>query len=367
MEGSADGQGVMITDCLLLKALARPDGLATLGLGDWDVLLPMARKARVHGRLAVILEDRGELEGLPDPVQAHLESARVLARKHWQAASWEIDRIGHALAHLDIPMVLLKGAAYLAAQLPAARGRIYSDTDILVPKDRLGAVEQALLIHGWAPIKLNPYDQRYYRRWMHELPPLRHRRRQTTVDVHHNILPETARVHPSPERLIESSRVIPGSGHWRVLSPEDMILHSATHLFFEGEYEAGIRDLTDLHDLLQFFGDRPGFWVSLVNRATQIQLGRPLFYALRYASYLLDTPIPEACLQAVDPHGPGPMRRRLMDELFVRAMVPEGRGCRQRGRSVAQEMLYIRGHYLRMPLHLLVPHLLHKAIRREQE
>ena len=37
------------------------------------------------------------------------------------------------------------------------------------------------------------YDQRYYREWMHELPPLLHVRRQTALDVHHAIAPETAR------------------------------------------------------------------------------------------------------------------------------------------------------------------------------
>ena len=39
-----------------------------------------------------------------------------------------------------------------------------------------------------------------------------------------------------------------------VLAPEDMVLHSATHLFNEGEFDRGLRDLNDLDLLLREFG-----------------------------------------------------------------------------------------------------------------
>ena len=101
-----------------------------------------------------------------------------------------------ALAPLGCPVILLKGTAFVAAGLEAGQGRAIGDLDILVPRDRLDDVEAALLAAGWEWVKPDPYDDAYYRRWMHELPPLIHRERDRMIDVHHTILPLTARITP---------------------------------------------------------------------------------------------------------------------------------------------------------------------------
>ena len=54
------------------------------------------------------------------------------------------------------------------------------------------------MAHGWLRMKIDPYDDRYYRVWMHEIPPLRHRERKTEIDLHHTILPRTSRLKPDP-------------------------------------------------------------------------------------------------------------------------------------------------------------------------
>jgi hypothetical protein len=77
---------------------------------------------------------------------------------------------------------------------------------VLVPHGGLPSVEAALMLRGWATGKTTAYDQRYYRRWMHELPPLRHIGRQTWLDVHHAILPITARLKPDSAKLLAASR-----------------------------------------------------------------------------------------------------------------------------------------------------------------
>jgi hypothetical protein len=350
-----------------LNALDDPGSLPDLSLREWDALLPMVRRSRLQGRLAVAAEENGILDQLPPSVGWHLRSYRILADKHERAMRWELSRIDEALHGLGGPIVLLKGAAYVAADLPPARGRLYSDLDILVPKQALRSVEHALLLRGWIPMKLHPYDQRYYRRWMHELPPLQHRRRQTVLDVHHTILPETARARPNPSRLIEASRAVSPSGLFRVFSPADMVLHSATHLFYEGEFDSGLRDLYDLRDLATLFGRQSDFWGQLVPRAVEMQLTRPLFYALRYLRMLLGVSIPEPCRSELESLGPRPPQRQLMDSLFIRGLLPGRAGTIGSSGRWARELLYIRGHYLRMPLRLLLPHLLHKTFRGKPE
>ena len=89
-------------------------------------------------------------------------------------------------------------------------GRMCSDVDILVPRERLDLFERALLANGWVHVTLEPYDQLYYRRWTHELPPLVHRDRLTAVDVHHGILPVTSRLKPDLTRLLAQARALPG-------------------------------------------------------------------------------------------------------------------------------------------------------------
>jgi hypothetical protein len=159
---------------------------------------------------------------------------------------WEVKCIQRALADVGVPVILLKGAAYVMAGLPPAPGRFFSDIDILVPKATLPAVEAALMLHGWATTHHNAYDQRYYRTWMHELPPMRHATRLSVIDVHHAILPETARLRPDPEKLRDAARPLDPNESVMVLAPTDMVLHSALHLFHDGEFDSGLRDLVDL-------------------------------------------------------------------------------------------------------------------------
>ena len=199
---------------------------------------------------------------------------------------------------------------------------------------------------------------------MHELPPLQHVKRQTVLDVHHTILPETARLHPDPKKLLAAALPLNGHDGVRILAPADMVLHSATHLFHDGEFENGLRDLVDLDDLLRYFGEHTAFWLELLERARELDLTRPLYYALRYTHRILGTPVPEEIQQKAGLSRPRGLAPRLMDAAFTRALAPDHPSCETTLTRPARFFLYVRSHYLRMPLHLLVPHLLRKLIKR---
>jgi hypothetical protein len=210
--------------------------------------------------------------------------------------------------------------------------------------------------------KQDAYDQRYYREWMHELPPMENVRRNTIIDVHHAILPPTARAHPSSALLRDAAVDIAGSGRAQTLSAPDMVIHSATHLFFDGEFDHGLRDMVDLDRLLRDFGNDPAFWAALPARAGQLELARPLFYALRYARWLFDTPVPEAVISAVDGLArPGRAALTVMDLMFKRTLLPPHGSCSDRLTVPARKFLYVRGNWLRMPPLMLARHLFHKA------
>lgn len=346
---------------IVLQAFREPERLTTFGLADWDLLLRQANSGNLLASICAIVDDRGMHDRIPPQAREHLDWSRTLAQRHRQAVHWEVTQIEKALTKIDAPVVYLKGAAYVKAGLPPSQGRLFSDIDIMVPKALLGEVEAALMMHGWAATHHDAYDQRYYRTWMHELPPMKHIKRQSVIDVHHAILPETAAVRPDPVKLLAAAQPVNGDSRVRVLAPVDMVLHSTVHLFYDGEWNHGLRDLVDIHRLIMHFGTAPTFWDDLVRRAQELQLTRPLFYSMRYAALLLHTPIPDAAMAAIQIGRPNGLLLALMDSLFKRALLPIHESCSDWLTGTARAMLYIRGNWLRMPPLLLARHLFHKA------
>jgi len=71
---------------------------------------------------------------------------------------------------------------------------------------------------------------------------------------------------------------------FRVLAPVDMVLHSAAHAFQDGDLSRGFRDLVDIDDLLHHCSRNDNFWNKLLAHCEELNLQRPVYYALRYTS-----------------------------------------------------------------------------------
>lgn len=352
-----------MTPSRLIRLCLAPELAMALSLTEWSLLIRQARAANLLAYLADTLARAGLLEQLPEPPKRHLQSALKLVQRQRQSVLWEIERLEEALSPLEQPFVLLKGAAYIAADLPVATGRLLSDIDILVAEQELNHAEQLLAMNGWHGARHHPYDDRYYRTWMHELPPLLHLKRQSLLDVHHRILPRTCRNSPDPATLMADSRPLAGFDQAHLPSNCDLVLHSAIHLFHESELHHGLRDLFDLRQLFSLFGSQPLFWQQLVDRAAEWQQQPALFYACRYVEMLLDGSVPETVHQSLADSAPARPILKLMDYCYRRVLQPQHPSCAPAGASIAQTSLYLRGHYLRMPLYLLIPHLLRKSLR----
>lgn len=345
----------------LLSPVWQATGDVAFSARDWEVVLGQARQSGLLGRLGMFFSDRGWMDAVPPGPRRHLESGLTLAFRQQHEVQWEVHRLSKALARAETPIVLLKGAAYLMAQLPCARGRLFADVDVLVLREQLPAAEAALFGAGWISDERDAYNQRYYRQWMHEIPPLRHVLRGTVIDMHHTISPPTSRFKVDARRLLERLVPLKSIEGVFVLSPVDMVLHSAVHLFQEGEFDHGLRDLLDLNDLLMHFETSPNFWEDLLARSDELGLQVPLFHALHHIQRLLGT-TPPAHLQArVQMMGPNPMARAVMSWCLELALRPIHPSCDTPLTGLARWILYVRSHMLRMPLSLVIPHLLRKA------
>jgi len=125
-----------------------------------------------------------------------------------------------------------------------------------------------------------------------------------------------------------------------------------------------LRDLFDLDAMLRHFGADPAFWPQLIERAATLGLRRPAFYALRYTGALLGTPIAHETIATVSKWGPHVFVLSLMDWCYRRALQPPHASCGDRQTRIARWLLYVRSHWLRMPLHLLIHHIGRKLWQR---
>jgi hypothetical protein len=348
---------------LLVDALHDPASTRALDAEGWTALIAMARAEQLIGTLA----HRLKLESVPPKVAEILADARTNADYQRRSALWEADCARRALAGYDGKVVLLKGTAYVAAGLEAGEGRHIGDLDIMVEHEDLPQVETLLIEKGgWEWVKEDAYDDAYYRDHMHELPPLIHKDRDRMIDVHHTILPLTARRRPDAAgmlvdaeatkavraELVEareggSSRPSTGSGRTEnlfILSPADMLCHSAAHLFADGDLAGGLRNLWDIHCLLTEF-DHPDFWPQLAERSEHHQLTQPVERAARLAHQLYGTDIPQQW-----------NRWHSQDKWYIRRLTARDHWGRPT-RKLSRLAFYVRSHWLRMPPLMLARHL----------
>lgn len=352
----------MSNDITLLQLLrSRHTGIELPGdEASLELLLRQARYANLLSQCARWLSDGAQLDQLPERPRQQMDNALLTATAHQRSARWEVACIYRVLRPAGIDFCLLKGAAYTWTDHSAGHGRLFGDTDILLRQRQLAEGERVLATSGWVPTKIDPYTQAYYRRWMHELPPLHHRTRHTDLDVHHTVVPPIARTGFDVGAFWDAAEEQANWPGMYVLCPQDMILHSAAHLFQEGEFPQGLRDLVDLDALLRAFGDGGGNWSALIERARGLDLSRHLYYAMSFSVALLGTPVPRDAIENAA-GGLSSPRRALMRWLYITALLPDHRSCRPRGSALARQLLYLRSHWIKMPLRYLLPHLLRKA------
>lgn len=332
-----------------LSALKTVAGLAPMPrkVLDQIELIKFADANHVLGQMAHAYE---ESEGAA--LQDILRNGKMRAGHDHTMLKFEMDRIERAFLDTPVPIVVLKGGAYVSGKSRAGLGRRVSDLDILVRPEDLERVEEQLLKFGWSPDEEtdNEYDQEYYREYMHELPPLRHKSRGTVIDVHHALLPKTARHSVQTDRLF-SDAVSVGKGNLLIFQPTDMFIHSAVHAYADGAIDTPARTMLEQYFLFSELSPKDKEF--LIERAQEVEASMPVGIALWLVGRLFDIePAQQASKKLISPFRYFLLKRAILNKLAAGKLSVFGK-----------VYLYIRSHYLRMPLYLLLPHLLRKAIR----
>lgn len=304
-------------------------------------------------------------EDVDERIRVHLKSVGVLIAHRRRQLRRELTELGRATATLSGPILLLKGSAYEALDLPLASGRLPADIDLLVEHPRLPEIEHALREAGWIPAELNDYDERYYREWSHELPPFKHPARGIECDLHHSITPAMRGQGVDTKTLIDQSIEVEWDGHcrFRVLQPVDQLIHCALHTFKDSDLTLRLRESMDFDLLYRHYAAADAELPrKLAERALELGQSRPLWWAVHFARRWLGSPIPDVVLATLPAPSPGTIR--VMEWLCDRAMLPGPRLERTGLDRLAALVLLSRYQYQRLPLSKLVPHVLEKSRRR---
>ncbi|WP_440903445.1 nucleotidyltransferase family protein [Catenovulum sp. SX2] len=343
---------------LFITLYNNPETAIELTEEQWQVFIWAARSQQLLARYEYIFNQNGLLAKLPKFAQNHLKNAQLLAQKQYLQVYYEAEQLTQAYGFSSNYKVFLKGAAYTLAGLEAGKGRIYSDIDLLIDKKSLAAAEQYLCISGWMSEEITQYDADYYRKWTHEIPPLQHSTRGTVLDLHHNLIPPVSGRAPKIEHFF--AEIVPTASGYSVLSPAAMTLHSIVHLFFNDDIKHGYRDLLDL-DLLIKEHHCDSFWTKLIDLAELTGFTHELKLCVRYLTKILHTPIPAEIKQRLLIKDS--IKQKLLDFIFFRALKVHHPFVENDLYATAESLATIRGHWLKMPIHILIYHLSSKFIR----
>ena len=327
----------------------------------WRDVIRVAKSADVVHRLSQLVLSSDYKNEIPLRVRNIFESYNRHTQLFHNQVKYECAQLIKDIQGVKLKKLLfLKGAAYVIAGSRAATGRVFSDLDVLVDRASLSNVEKRLNLVGWIPMKRDDYDQNYYRKWAHEIPPLMHNNRKTVLNVHHNIIPPVSGRAPDMSKLMASQTVV--DGRFRVLSPAAMFLHSAVHLFFKEEFVFGFRDLSDIYLLAKEQENSAGFWSELEILSNEFDFDREVYLALRYLNLIMDWEQAKKFEKAFEGGKPSAISTKIHDWIFLRILRPRHKGIRLQGTGFAYFLGFIRGHLKKMSIGILIYHIFGKSI-----
>ncbi len=338
----------------IVQLFKNPATGAALDKKQWESIVFILRQTQLLATLYQLALSNDDIQLYPPYARKHLYAASVYAQRQAQQVRFECLEISTTLKAKNIVPVFLKGAGYTLSGSQNGKGRIYSDIDVLVPRQALATAQQLLHKQGWFAKKLNDYDERYYREWAHEIPPMSNVYRGTIIDVHHNIIPPISGRAPDSELFF--NEIVYNHQGLAYLSPAAATLHSCIHLFTNEDFTNGFRDLVDLYLLIQQYSQNE-YWEKLLKLAEQTGFTLELFYCLDALKQIFGLSVSNPAIDKIYKQHKNMATGFLSHRLFALALCPHHPLVFTYKNSLASFLVYIRGHWIKMPVHILIAHL----------
>ncbi len=325
-----------------------------LSLPEWDTLLLLASHFELGSQLATTIQ-RSDNSGLaPVEVRPTLDHALQAVAFNHKLHKFELRFLNRIAEASNTEPILLKGAAYLACNHHWADGRKTNDVDLLLAANSLDRFEGVLQKEGYQPDdQLSASDRRYYRRWLHELPPYKHSYRKLEVDVHFRLLPVSDPKSFPVEDWIARSISVDGLNPFRVLNPVDQVLHAIINLGHTGEFRRATRDTWDISCLtnparqghFKAKSDKKAVdfnWQELHQRTEQLRLQKTVSNILLLGEELVGLSIPDNFIEDITGKPKARLKMSFLYRTLRTASLPDGPTLRSRKRYHA---LWAMEHY----------------------
>jgi HprK-related kinase A len=254
--------------------------------------------------------------------------------------SYEMEQLGELLSGLRVPLVLLKGCAYLLSGQRWPLGRRTSDVDLLFDESHVDAAGEILRQTAFEQKEaFSEKDRRYFRRWLHELPPVKHPHRMVEIDLHFRLLPAGDPCTFAVDDLIRRAVPIAGTAfHW--LDPIDRVIHGAINLGHTGEFRRAFRDLWDLRQMIEdALGAGEFDWQQLSRRSQDLRIERTVARVLLLAGECVGLQLPEGWCEETAGRTAKKMRRSPLYRTMRVGAMPDGIAYRSRRRRAANWLL----------------------------
>ncbi|MEP1445718.1 MAG: nucleotidyltransferase family protein [Paraglaciecola sp.] len=347
------------TNQQLANFLTKPESAIDLPLELWAKLILIFRESKLLASFYHVSKAKKCYELYPKYARKHLYAAFIHAQRQNAQVLFESENVRVLLAKIDVEPIFLKGANYILRESENSRGRIVSDIDVLVKKEDLDKVEWTLKSALWQSEKLSDYDEKYYRKWAHEIPPLFHLLRETVLDVHHNFyLPVSGR---SPNVALLVSNVETSKSGCLVLGNAESVLHSIIHLFMNEDFTNAFRDLFDIHLLIKQY-ESYDFWKNLEVLAEKTKFQKELYYCLILLMKIFGSQEPPI-LANLNLRYKTLRRDFFINTILFNSLTPKHSLLNNYLNSTSRFLIFIRGHWLKMPIHILIAHLAIKSYK----
>ena len=127
---------------LLSDFLTSPKICRSFSLKDWELLIRHAQAAYLSSAVFSALKENSLVGLIPEKALDHLESEALMIKRQNDLFYFELGKILAAIKDSTDNKILLKGAAYLALDLPWANTRRMADLDLLVEKSAISLIEK---------------------------------------------------------------------------------------------------------------------------------------------------------------------------------------------------------------------------------
>lgn len=258
----------------------------------WQTLLDLAGTHRIQGYLYFNLKRNGVLEWLPSEVgQKLLELFQKETMRNLRFQG-ELRRIADMLSSQNTPVLVLKGLHLIAAIYPHIGTRHFKDIDFLVPVSKARQTYDLIKAMGYHVFRADePGDELFSFIRNHHLPQMFNPQRKIFLEIHGRITrPQRVRLDTDTmcQRAVDID--IPGH-HYKVLCPEDLLLHLCVHIAYADNFYMGIRHYLDIYLLLEKHQTSLD-WDVVVHEAKKSQSLTGVYLVLKITSLLFTIDIP---------------------------------------------------------------------------